>query len=160
MKVTIEFETRDAQGGVLTSQVPAMMEIRNSDYRLVYVENLSQGGGADRRNLTRSTMLLSQSGMRIIRTGELNTDFMYGREMVHNTTYGTPYGTVPITLKTEDYHFCIEGKDGEPFDGTGVCLPENFLIRAEAVYKLIMEEQEPLDMHIKLRIRALPEKRS
>lgn len=43
MKVTIEFETRDAQGGVLTSQVPAMMEIRNSDYRLVYVENLSQG---------------------------------------------------------------------------------------------------------------------
>lgn len=155
MKVRIEFETEDAQGEILTSQVPAMLEVRRFDYRLVYVENLSGDDKANRANLTRSTMLLSENGMRITRTGELNTDFMYAKAMVHNTTYGTPYGTIPVTLETEDYHFCVEGGGGEPLDDVGPILPEDFQIRAEAVYKLILGGQEPLNMRIKLRIQAV-----
>lgn len=155
MKVNIEFETEDAQGEIMTSQVAAVLEVRRSDYRLVYVENLSGDDKAERGILTRSTMLLSENGMRITRTGELNTDFMYARKMVHNTTYGTPYGTIPVALETEDYHFSVEKGSGEPFDDVDRALPEDFLIRAEAVYRLIIGEQEPLNMRIKLRIRAV-----
>lgn len=160
MKVMIEFETEDAQGEIMTSQVPAMLEVRRSDYRLVYVENLSSGEKTNQERLTRSTMLLSEGGMRITRTGELNTDFMYAKAMVHNTTYGTPYGAIPVTLETEDYHFWVGRTGGEPLGGIAPNLPEDFLIQVEAVYKLIMAGQEPLDMRIKLRIQGVSEKQS
>lgn len=152
MKVNIEFESTDAQGEVSVTKVFAVMEIRRFDYRLVYVEDLSGDG-----RMTKSTMFLSDRELRIRRTGEVDTDFIYGNAMIHHTTYGTPYGTLPVTLETEDYDFSV-GRVGdavsevqrEEWAGTG--LPDDFEICARTDYRLIMGGQEPLSMRMKIRI--------
>ena len=76
MKVRLEFKNTDADGEITTSLVTAMMEIREQDYRLLYAEDLSGDG-----KLTKSTLTISDEGMRIIRNGELTTDFMYADNM-------------------------------------------------------------------------------
>lgn len=152
MKVNIEFESTDDQGEVFVTKVFAVMEIRRFDYRLVYVEDLSGEG-----RMTKSTMFLSDRELRIQRTGELDTDFIYGKAMIHHTTYGTPYGTLPVTLETEDYTFSVgrvgdnvSGAQNGEWEGTG--LPDDFEIRARTDYRLILGEQEPLSMRMKIRI--------
>lgn len=156
MKVNIEFESTDAYGEVSVTNVFAVMEVRQFDYRLVYVEDLSGEG-----KMTKSTMLMSDRELRILRTGELDTDFIYGNAMVHHTTYKTPYGVLPVTLETENYKFRVGRKgdvvseaDSNLQDGewNGVGLPDDFEIRAETGYKLIMAGQEPLAMRMKIRI--------
>ncbi len=152
MKVNIEFESTDARGEVSVTNVFAVMEIRRFDYRLVYVEDLSGEG-----RMTRSTMFLSDKELRIRRIGELDTDFIYGKAMIHHTTYGTPYGILPVTLETENYDFSV-GRVGDAdsesqsseWEGTG--LPDDFEIRAKTDYRLIMGGQEPLSMCMKIRI--------
>lgn len=156
MKVNIEFESTDAQGDVLRSNVFAVMEVRRLDYRLVYVEDLSGDG-----KMTRSTIHISEGGLRITRKGELNTDFMYGKSLVHHTTYHTPYGMIPVTIETDAYDFNIGRTDGLPLDDMkaytdtlwdGPGLPDDFEICAETSYRLIMGEQEALPMKIRMRI--------
>ena len=71
MKVNIQFESTDTDGAVSVSNISAVMQKRENDYRLVYVEDLSGDG-----KMTKSIMLLSDTGLRITRTGELRTDFM------------------------------------------------------------------------------------
>lgn len=144
MKVNIEFESVDMNGEVTKSKIFAVMEVRRYDYRLVYVEDLSGDG-----KITKSSMILSHEGMRLTRTGELTTDFMYGKNMVHNTSYGTAYGTLPITVETDHYEFTVEGVSEESPE-----LPDDFEISAHVLYKLIVNEDEPLDMNMKIRITA------
>lgn len=136
MKVNIRFESTDTDGQVSVSDICAMMQKRENDYRLVYVEDLSGEG-----KMTKSTMLLSENSLRITRKGELNTDFMYGKAMTHHTSYGTPYGMFPVTLETENYEFMIDD--------------EEYIICAETRYKLIIDGQEPLSMYMKIYITAL-----
>ncbi len=151
MKVNIEFESTDARGEVSVTNVFAVMEIRKFDYRLVYVEDLSGEG-----RMTKSTMFLSDKELRIQRSGELDTDFIYGKAMIHHTTYGTPYGILPVTLETEKYDFSV-GRVGDTDSGMrseweGSGLPDDFEIRAGTDYRLIMGGQEPLSMSMKIRI--------
>ena len=100
MKVNLEYESIDADGEKQLSKVIAIMEIRPEDYKLTFVEDLSGEG-----KTTRSTMYLSPESMRIIRKGELNTDFMFGPALVHNTNYATPYGNLPVTITTKEFDF-------------------------------------------------------
>lgn len=136
MKVNIRFESTDTDGQVSVSDICAMMQKRENDYRFVYVEDLSGEG-----KMTKSTMLLSENSLRIIRKGELNTDFMYGKAMIHHTSYETPYGMFPVTLETENYEFMADN--------------EECIVCAEAGYKLVMDGQEPLFMHMKIYVTAV-----
>ena len=133
MKVNIQLESTDTDGAVSGSNISAVMQKRENDYRLVYVEDLSGDG-----KMTKSIMLLSDTGLRITRTGELRTDFMYGQSMTHHTSYETPYGRFPVTLETEDYDFKLGG--------------DEFIISAETGYRLIVGGQEPLFMRMKIRV--------
>lgn len=132
MKVNIEFENTDHDGEVTRSTVFAIMEKRAHDYRFVYVEDLSGDG-----NMTRSTLIVSKHGLRIIRQGELNTDFMYEPRLVHNTTYATPYGKFPVSIETKEYSY-TEGGDN--------------ILSADVKYYLSMNGDEPLNMRIKIKV--------
>lgn len=144
MKVNLEYESVDVTGEKSGSKVSAILEIRETDYKLVFVEDLSGEG-----RMTRSTMLLSDEGLRLIRKGELNTDFMFGPALVHNTSYQTPYGALPVTLTTEEYEFFISHpfhKEENPFSEKDV--PEDFRMVVSAKYSLEIQGQEALPMSI------------
>ncbi len=137
MKVNLEIESVDISGEVIKTKSFAIMDVREFDYRLVYVEDLS-GEGIK----TRSTMFVSPEELRIIRKGELNTDFIYGKNMVHNTSYITPYGAFPVTVTTLSYSYELEG-DLEDDD-------IGFAINVATTYTLQVGEDEPIKMSIKL----------
>lgn len=144
MKVDIEFECTDKYGETTKTNVFAVMEIRRNDYRLVYVEDLSGDG-----NITKSSMLLSPEGMRVTREGELTSDFMYGSNMVHNTSYCTPYGKLPVTVETRHYEFAVEGASDK-----GAVLPHDFKIFVNVIYSLTVSGDEPMDMNMHLTVTA------
>lgn len=137
MKVNLEIESVDISGEVIKTKNFAIMDIREFDFRLTYVEDLS-GEGIK----TRSTMFVSPEELRIIRKGELNTDFIYGKNMVHNTNYITPYGAFPVTVKTLSYKYEFQG-DLEDED-------IGFAINVATDYTLQVGEDEPMKMSIKL----------
>lgn len=142
MKVRLEFKNTDADGEITTSLVTAMMEIREQDYRLLYAEDLSGDG-----KLTKSTLTISDEGMRIIRNGELTTDFMYADNMIHNTNYQTPYGNFPVTLTTHEYSFSEQGTITNRFQ-----LPKDFEINVYTSYSLKIAAEEPLTLKMNIQI--------
>ncbi|MBQ8316749.1 MAG: DUF1934 domain-containing protein [Lachnospiraceae bacterium] len=139
MKVNVEFESRDITGEVIKTKSFAIMELREFDFKLTYVEDLS-GEGIK----TRSTLFVSPEELRIIRRGEANTDFMYGKNMVHNTNYGTVYGTFPVTVTTKSYKYSLEGDIEDEDIG--------FVIRVATKYTLQVGEDEPMEMDIRITI--------
>ncbi len=152
MQVNIEFETTDDDGQVSKSHNFAIMEKNRVGYRLVYVEDLSGEG-----KMTRSTMVISPYEMRIIRKGELNMDFIYGPNMVHNTSYMTPYGNFPVTLETQSYSYDVQGKVDTPNQNivereiSAVSEEEKgFAIRINIEYALSMSGQAPMNMGMKI----------
>ena len=137
MKVNIEIDSMDISGEVIKTKNFAIMDIREFDFRLVYVEDLS-GDGVK----TRSTLFVSPEELRIIRKGELNTDFMYGKNVVHNTSYITPYGAFPVTLTTLSYKYEFVGDLENEEVG--------FAINVATSYTLQVGEDEPMKMSIKI----------
>ncbi len=165
MKVNIQFESTDADKEITYSNVTAVMEVRPADYRLTFVEDLSGDG-----NKTRSTIIITEDSLRLTRSGELNTDFIYGSGMVHNTSYGTPYGTMPVTVTTKEFS-CSVGHMGKTHMVRGtdtntlwiepdyyeeltdrMALPDDFEINVEVSYHLAMGDSEPLNLGMKLKI--------
>lgn len=142
MKVKIEFTNTDVDGEITTSLVSAMMEIREHDYRLLYAEDLSGDG-----KLTKSTLTISDEGMRIIRNGELTTDFMYADNMVHNTNYQTPYGNFPVTLTTLEYSYSEQGTITNRLQ-----LPEDFAIHVYTAYSLKIANEDALTLKMNIKI--------
>lgn len=136
MKVNIHFETKDMEGHTEKSSVMAVLERRKNDYRLVYVEDLSGEG-----NMTKSTLTISEDSLRILRDGEIVTDFAYGNALIHNTVYKSQYGTMPLTITTSRY-------DYELVKDTG----DEILINAAIEYSMAFAGQEPMDMEIRLQI--------
>lgn len=137
MKVNIEIESVDITGEKIKTKNFAIMDVRDFNFRLVYVEDLS-GDGIK----TRSTLFVSPEELRIIRKGELNTDFIYGNNMVHNTSYITPYGAFPVTIKTLSYKYELQGDIEDEDIG--------FAIKVATSYTLQVGEDEPIKMSIKL----------
>ena len=140
MKVNIEIESVDITGEKIKTKNFAIMDVREFDYRLTYVEELS-GEGIK----TRSTLFVSPEELRIIRKGELNTDFMYGKNVVHNTSYITPYGAFPVTLTTLSYKYELVGDIEDERIG--------FAINVATSYTLQVWDDEPMKMSIKIWIR-------
>ena len=148
MKVNIQFESISEDGEKIISNIFAVMEVRKFDFRLVYVEDLSGNG-----NMTKSTMFISPDGMRIIRKGELNTDFMYGKELTHNTTYKTPYGNVPVTIETKSFVFDLVSRDNPDIRlGVGGVLTDDFIMSCSTAYTLTMGCEKPMEMGINITI--------
>lgn len=108
MRVKVIVESTDQDGIKSRSENTAVIFKENKGYRLTYSEDLSGEG-----TLTKTTMHISPSELRIIRRGELITDFIYGEALTHNTSYETPLGTIPITLITESYEFTDEFHESE-----------------------------------------------
>lgn len=100
MRVKIIIESTDQDGLKNKSENTAVIFKEKNGYRLTYSEDLS-GEGV----LTKTTMYVSPTELRIIRRGELITDFIYGESLTHNTTYETPFGNIPVTLITESYEY-------------------------------------------------------
>lgn len=146
MKVRIMFETVDDSGEVSQSQVNALMEIKNHMMILTYVEDLSGEG-----NKTRCTMQLSPSQLRVFRKGEVNSDFIYGNLMTHNTNYGTMYGDFPVTIQTEKYLYQASGIDLEDVEVEG-----NFSVQVWIHYNLLMGSDEPMKMKMTVKIEKAP----
>lgn len=140
MKVKLEYESIDMDGEKHTSMVTAIMEPGEEGHRFTFMEDLSGEG-----RLTRSTMLISQDFMRLTRKGELNTEFFFGRDMVHNTGYETPYGVFPITLTTKE--FSLE----ESHVIRGARLPEDYSLNLYTAYNLdINGQQLPMSIRVKV----------
>lgn len=132
MKVNIAFETTDMEGEVSRTNQFAVMERTTGGYRLVYVEDVMNDG-----NKVKATMLLTKDSMRVMRSGPVNCDFMYGTAMVHHTSYETPYGRFPVTLETKEFSF-NEQRESEKV----------FTLTTNTTYDLVFEGQEPLTMRI------------
>ena len=134
MRVNLSFDTIDINGEHTITGMKAIMEKREDGYRLVYVEKLSEDG----KSIANSELILRKDGMRMKRKGAIVSDFLYENNMVHNTSYTTPYGTLPITITTDTYEFC------EALGETD--------IRARAVYSLAVAKEEPMRLDVIIRI--------
>lgn len=119
MRVSIVIESVDQDGIKSRSENSAVIYKESDGYRLTYTEDLSGEG-----NLTKTTMFLSEAELRIIRRGELVTDFIYGEALTHNTSYETPFGTIPITLVTESYEYY----DGLHEPETGISIVSSYTL--------------------------------
>lgn len=132
MKVNILFETTDMEGEISRTDQFAVMERTSDGYRMVYVEDIMNDG-----NKVKATMLLTKDFLRVMRSGVVSCDFMYGAAMVHHTFYETPYGRFPVTLSSK--HFSFE----ERWESK-----QDFVLLADTTYDLIVSGQEPLNMRI------------
>lgn len=145
MKVILEFETTDETGEVSCSENTALMEMTEQGLRLCYVEDVSGDG-----NKTRNTLLLSDTTLRVLRNGELQSDFLYEHGMQHNTVYQTPYGTFPVTLHTKRFTHNAEGVDYKNKKVT-----DNFFIELGLAYTLSIGADTPMKMEMNLKIRPV-----
>ena len=136
MKVNLEYESIDADGEKTKAKTMALMDEISTGYKLTFVEDLSGEG-----RKTRSTMYVSSTGFRLIRQGELNTDFMFGPDLLHNTLYGTPYGTLPVVISTKSFSY--NGRN------------EQYIFTIKVSYTLQIEGQEPTPMEIAVKVKGI-----
>lgn len=109
MKAVIEFENVDVETGeVMRSQATALASMTEQGMKLTYVEDVS---GMDTRHAI--TMIFSNNQLRVTRSGELNSDFVYEHGLTHHTKYATGYGSIPVTLQTKHFLHTAEGIDYE-----------------------------------------------
>lgn len=147
MKVNLEYESIDADGEKQISRVAAIMDVRMKDYKLSFVEDLSGDG-----KTTISTMYLSPDSMRIIRKGEVITDFMFGEALTHNTNYATPYGNLPVTISTNEFTFSVSHPDfRETIFAKNGDAPCDFCISAYVSYDILMNGVK-MPMSMKVRV--------
>lgn len=140
MKVKLEINTIDEAGDLTPSSFMAIMEKCNGafPYRLVYVERISDDG----KQVAKSELMLAPGRMRMVRKGDIESDFLYENGLVHNTTYKTVYGSLPITLETKNYEMKVLGDCD---------------IVARAVYYLTIQSEEPMYMDVSIKISPFEE---
>lgn len=145
MKVILEFETKDESGEMSFSEHTALMEMTEQGLRLSYVEDVSGDG-----NKTRNTLLLSDTTLRVLRSGELQSDFWYERGMQYNTAYQTPYGTFPVRLHTKRFTHTAEGVDYK-----NKIMEADFFIELGLAYTLTIGADTPMKMEMKLKVKPV-----
>ncbi|MGN0435284.1 MAG: DUF1934 family protein [Wujia sp.] len=152
MKVKLEIESTDMDGSVMRTDTIAMMELRDKDYRLMYVEDLSGQG-----NKTKTTLHLTSGSLRILREGEINSDFLYAEGLEHNTLYGTPYGKIPVTLVTEQFDFMGSSMEvaEDMFHASLKTLPLTFFMSYYVEYSLNIQGAESMPMKVKVNVKPI-----
>ncbi len=141
MKVKLEIESIDADGQSSKITTMAVMELRQYDFRLIYIEKVSDDG----KLKANVELIIAPHGMRIIRKGDLCSDFFYEENLKHNTTYQTPYGEMPITVETSSYDYSVCG-------GSLAGLSEVFEINVDIKYALYVASEDSLLMNVKMKV--------
>ena len=146
MKAVIEFENVDVETGeVMRSQATALASMTENGMKLTYVEDVSGDG-----HKTRCTMLFSDKRLRVTRSGELNSDFVYEHGLTHHTQYATGYGSIPVTLQTKHFLHTAEGIDYE-----AAVLEEEFSLRLALQYTMEMGNESPMERKMKVHVHNL-----
>lgn len=144
MKVRVEIESKDENGEVSISNNPALMELTDQGLRLSYVEDVSGEG-----NKTRNTLLVTKESLHVLRSGTLQSEFVYGHERKHHSVYKTPYGDFPVTIHTKRFLHKAEGVDYE-----NKRLEQAFHVLLELEYALSIGGDAP--MCVSMRINIFP----
>ena len=148
MKAVIEFENVDVETGeVMRSQVTALASMTEQGMKLTYVGDVSGDG-----HKTRCTMIFSNNQLRVTRSGELNSDFVYEHGLTHHTKYATGYGSIPVTLQTKHFLHTAEGIDYE-----AAVLAEEFSLRLALQYTMEMGNESPMERKMKVHVHNLAE---
>ena len=146
MKAVIEFENVDVETGeVMRSQATALASMTEQGMKLTYAEDVSGDG-----HKTRCTMIFSNNRLRVTRSGELNSDFVYEHGLTHHTKYATGYGSIPVTLQTKHFLHTAEGIDYE-----AAVLAEEFSLRLALQYTMEMGNESPMERKMKVHVHNL-----
>lgn len=154
MKVNVTVESIDINGEVMRSSTRALLEERACDYKVSYVERLS-----DSDKKTKTVMYITSGSLRIVRDGEIKSDFMYGEGLTHNSIYKTPYGDFPVSVITEKFSFfgnrmSLSQELFESFPGVSPS-GNQINMNIEVLYQLILEGAEPMNMKVKLQVESI-----
>lgn len=151
MKVRIEVESTDMSGEVIKTTNNAVLEERDKDYKLSYVEVLSDSG-----QKTKTIMYINPGSVRIIREGEIKSDFMYAEGLTHNSLYQTAYGNLPVSVVTKSFSFIGNKMSSsedlfESFPGI-INRTATVDMNIDISYSLAVEGTEPMDMRVKIKV--------
>lgn len=152
MKVKVNIESTDESGEVIRTSTAAVLEERDNDYKITYVEALSDSG-----EKTKTTMYVTSTSVRIIRDGEIKSDFIYSEGLTHNSMYKTMYGEFPVSVVTRSFNFIGSKMTvGEDifFNYVGVTTGRENApsMKIDISYELFTEGAEPLAMRVSIRI--------
>lgn len=100
MYVDVIVESKDYEDCTANSRNTALYESVGSGCKLTYSEELS-----DTDEPTKTTMLIDEKNVRIIRDGNFKADFWYSLGMVHNSEYVTPFGNFPVQITTTSFEY-------------------------------------------------------
>lgn len=131
MKVNLHIESTDFDGEKSEVTCAAMLEKRQTDYKISYIEDISGEG-----KKTKSTIYIGENSIRIIRRGEVNSDFIFSKDLEHNTVYETLFGNFPVTIITKLYE--IEKKESN--------------IKARIDYEMQLQGASPMRMSVKIHV--------
>ena len=95
-------------------------------------------------------MIFSDNRLRVTRSGELNSDFVYEHGLTHHTKYATGYGSIPVTLQTKHFLHPAEGIDYE-----AAVLAEEFSLRLALQYTMEMGNELPMERKMKVHVHNL-----
>ena len=145
MKAVIEFENVDVETGeVMRSQANTLRAM--TEQGTTYLLREMSGDG----HKTRCTMIFSDNRLRVTRSGELNSDFVYEHGLTHHTKYATGYGSIPVTLQTKHFLHTAEGIDYE-----AAVLAEEFSLRLALQYTMEMGNELPMERKMKVHVHNL-----
>ncbi len=74
---------------------------------------LSQEPAADRRSAAKNTLKITESTVELIQKGAVGSHMVFETGKMHRTTYVTPYGTMLLTVATEDMSLSWDDAHGE-----------------------------------------------
>lgn len=117
MKVNVTFETKNSDNEIEVNTAVAVLDKQDDLYRLVYVEDLSGFG-----KKTKSVLTLGEGGMQVSKNGEIISQFVYEKGLIHNSIYKTVHGSFPVSVITKDYVFKKQSEtDIEIFTSYELC---------------------------------------
>ena len=133
IRLRISGEQTDEAGNVDRNETAAEgILFREGDrVRVEYMERPSEGA-----DTVRSRLLLSESGMEMIREGSLRSHMVFQPGHPCSTEYGTPFGILPMEIETEFYRLLERKKS----------------IHARARYRLRMDAGYSISCAVTVRI--------
>lgn len=153
MKATLVISTYNMDGSVDSSS--AFGILRRSDgneedgfvYQFSYVEDLSNEG-----KKTKTVMTFSKKQLRIVRSGEVNSDFIYEEGLVHNTSYETMYGSLPVSINTSVFDCVIDCIDTEAKKVAIRDFTDSISANIKISYQLEMGGGEPMPVRLEMKL--------
>ncbi len=137
MKIKTYIKSTDNDGNITESEANGMLTETEKGYKIIFFEDLSGEG-----HMTKTTLYANEECMRLIRSGEINANFMYATNLSHNTVYELPYGKLPVVINTKDYNY-------------SKTISDNLSISMSSEYQLCIEGSEPLNLKIDIKIEQL-----